>query len=141
MRLGKIKQKAIVVDIDGTIALKGDRSPYDWDSVDKDTINKTIVDLVNLLGSHYIVILVSGRDASCKEKTIDWLEKNDIDYDLLFMREEGNNEKDVLIKQRIYNKLIKDNYKVQFVLDDRNQTVAGWREIGLTCLQVAEGDF
>ena len=27
------------------------------------------------------------------------------------------------------------------VLDDRNQVVKMWRENGLTCLQVAEGDF
>ena len=25
--------------------------------------------------------------------------------------------------------------------EDRNQTVAKWRELGLICLQVAEGDF
>lgn len=27
------------------------------------------------------------------------------------------------------------------VLDDRNKVVKMWRELGLTCLQMAEGDF
>ena len=31
--------------------------------------------------------------------------------------------------------------RVRFVLDDRNSVVAMWRSLGLTCLQVAEGDF
>ena len=36
---------------------------------------------------------------------------------------------------------IKDKYRVLFVLDDRNQVVDMWRDIGLTCLQVADGNF
>jgi len=32
-------------------------------------------------------------------------------------------------------------YHVEFVLDDRNQVVNFWRYLGLTCFQVAEGDF
>ena len=33
------------------------------------------------------------------------------------------------------------NYNVKFVLDDRNRVVEMWRSLGLTCLQVADGDF
>ena len=57
------------------------------------------------------------------------------------MRPEGNNEKDSIIKKRIYEDHIKGKFNVEFVLDDRNQVVEMWRELGLTCLQVAEGDF
>ncbi len=32
-------------------------------------------------------------------------------------------------------------YTIKFVLDDRNQVVEFWRSLGLTVLQVAEGDF
>lgn len=133
--------KAIIVDIDGTLALKGDRNPFKYENVDKDKVNEPIKKLVDILSNFYVVLLVSGRDKSCKDKTEKWLEKNDIEYDMLFMREKNNNEKDVIIKQRIYNDEIKNEYNVKLVLDDRNQTVAGWREIGLTCLQVADGDF
>jgi hypothetical protein len=31
--------------------------------------------------------------------------------------------------------------EIAFVLEDRNSMVKKWRELGLTCLQVAEGDF
>jgi len=49
--------------------------------------------------------------------------------------------KDVIIKQEIYEEHIKDKYDVLFVMDDRNQVVEFWRSIGLTCFQVAEGNF
>jgi hypothetical protein len=57
------------------------------------------------------------------------------------MRKRGDKRKDVIVKKEIYEKFIKDNYEVFFVLDDRDQTVKGWRDLGLKCFQVAEGNF
>lgn len=58
------------------------------------------------------------------------------------MREAGNNEKDSIIKRRLFDTYIKDKYDIQFVLDDRNQVVDMWRkDLGLCCLQVDYGDF
>jgi hypothetical protein len=49
--------------------------------------------------------------------------------------------KDVLTKQKIYEQYIKGKYNILFIFDDRNQVVSFWHLQGLTCLQVAEGDF
>jgi len=57
------------------------------------------------------------------------------------MRPAGDIRKDVLIKQEIYEREIKDKYNVLFVLDDRQSVVDGWRSLGLTVFQVAEGQF
>ena len=38
-------------------------------------------------------------------------------------------------------RFILDKYNVAFVLDDRDQVVRVWRDLGLTCLQVDYGDF
>ena len=37
--------------------------------------------------------------------------------------------------------LIDSPDEILFVLDDRSQVVKMWRELGLTCLQVADGNF
>lgn len=132
---------AIIVDIDGTLAIRRDRGPYDWSKVGQDDVNDTIRKLLIRYRSIQQLILVSGRDECCRSETIDWLKRNNIAYDELFMRPEGNNEKDSIIKKRIYEDHIKGKFNVDFVLDDRNQVVKMWRELGLTCLQVAEGDF
>ena len=57
------------------------------------------------------------------------------------MRLADDNRKDSIIKEEIYNKVIKPRYNIKLVLDDRNQVVDMWRDIGLPCFQVAPGDF
>lgn len=133
--------KTIICDIDGTIAKKSNRSPYHWDKVNEDTPIYPIINIIEHYNMTHIIILLSGRDSCCREETKKWLNKYDILYDLLLMRSEKDNRKDCIIKEELYNKYIKDKYKVDFVLDDRNQVVKMWRDIGLTCLQVADGNF
>lgn len=131
----------VIVDIDGTLAKMGDRSPYDWSKVGVDRVHRDIADLVDDIGAMRSIILVSGRDESCREQTVAWLDRHDIKYDMLLMRPAGNNEKDTIIKERIYREHILGKYHVDYVLDDRDQVVKLWRSLGLRCLQVADGNF
>lgn len=133
--------KAVICDIDGTLAHMKDRSPYDWDRVDTDEVDPTIKNLLDVLKDKYFIILVSGRDEVCREKTEKWLRGNDITYGMLLMRPEGDIRKDSIVKREIFENYIRDYYNIQFVLDDRNQVVEMWRSLGLKCLQVQEGDF
>ena len=57
------------------------------------------------------------------------------------MRADGDFRKDSEVKTEIYQRNIEQRWDVEFVLDDRNQTVRAWRTLGLKCLQVSEGDF
>jgi predicted kinase len=131
--------KAIIVDIDGTLAKMKDRSPFDWKRVKEDSCNEIIKDIVNAYKNN--VFIFSGRDGSCRTETIEWLSDHGICYKELFMRPAGNNEKDNIIKQRLFEQHMRGKYYVEYILDDRNQVVEMWRSLGLVCLQVAEGDF
>lgn len=134
--------RAIIVDIDGTLAHKHERNAYDYQKADADECDMIIAELVNqLYRLNYIIIILSGREDSCREITEQWLKKNMIDYHHLYMRKSKDMRKDRVVKKEIYDNQIKDQYSVLFVLDDRNQVVEMWREIGLKCLQVQEGDF
>ncbi len=139
--------RAIIIDLDGTVALKGERSAYDYNRVDEDLPNKPVIKIVeNYLsyGQGNRVIFLSGREDSCFEKTKTWIKDNvclmDIES-LLLMRKTGDNRKDCIIKKEIFDAEIKDKYYIDFILDDRNQVVNMWRKMGLTCLQVADGNF
>lgn len=151
------KPKAIICDIDGTLAhmtkagrlRHGRKGAFRWDEVDLDEPDFVVWDLLvkyyyhGYEGQSVTVILVSGRDEVCREMTETWLNDTfDIPYHELFMRPKDNNEKDTIIKRRIYDKEIADKYDVLFVLDDRDQVVKMWREdLGLKVLQVAPGSF
>jgi len=141
----------IIIDIDGTLAEKGDRSPYEWEKVGLDKPKKDVIDLVQSIGWDDIekteVIFFSGRDSVCRKQTIDWLVKQvggDEEFidERLFMRPEGDQRKDTVIKKELYENHVLGKYRVRFILDDRDQVVNLWRnELGLTCLQVDYGNF
>lgn len=130
---------AIIVDVDGTLAKMSNRSPFDWDKIGDDTVHEDIARIVRNYDGD--VIVVSGRDEVCRDATIAWLHKYSIRFDKLYMRPRGSSEKDSIVKKRIYDENIKNNYSIDYVLDDRDQVVAMWRSLGLTCLQVNYGNF
>lgn len=132
---------AVLCDIDGTLALFGDKNPYQRDFIN-DTVNQPIKEILESFPPTTIRILVSGRSNEFLQETVKWLKKNEIGFNWIYMpRNKDDNRKDTIIKQEIYDNFIKDKFNVKFVLDDRDQVVELWRSLGLTCLQVAEGDF
>jgi len=141
--------QAIIVDLDGTVALMNGRSPYDYSKVKTDLPNEPVINIVQRYALNGTTILfVSGRSNTCYDDTRQWIinyiwnipELNNVLFDL-YMRDSKDWRKDVIIKEEIYNKYIKDQYNILFVLDDRNQVVNYWRSQGLLCLQVYNGDF
>lgn len=137
----KLLPNAIIVDIDGTLAHMKDRSPFDWQRVGEDECDDIIKGIVNAYDNLGVTIVMSGRDGSCRDITIKWLEDNNIKYDSLLMRGEGDFRKDTIVKKELFDNHIKDKHFIEYVLDDRLQTVNMWRSIGLKCLQVQDGNF
>lgn len=142
------RQSAIIVDIDGTLARHPQRGHHEYAKVFTDEPVQPIIDLVLLFDAMVdCVLFVSGRPDSCREDTINWIEKFmpnvsiDNDFYYLFMRKTGDYHKDDIVKKEIYDNEIKDKFVVYYVVDDRNRVVAMWRSLGLTVLQVADGDF
>jgi hypothetical protein len=136
--------RAVICDIDGTLAIRsGDRSPYDWDRVGEDTPNPPVIELVQIIANAmgHEIILMSGRDESCRLQTEMWLDAQQVPFHQLHMRPEKDNRKDSLVKEELYRRHVEGRYAVSWVVDDRDQVVKMWRSLGLTVLQCAEGDF
>ncbi len=134
----------IIVDVDGTLALMGDRSPYDWHLVGTDRPNQPILDIVKAVAPKVdAVIFLSGRDAVCRDQTWAWLMEqfgSDLPYATLLMRPEGDRRRDAVVKRELFDEHVA-GHNVLAVFDDRRQVVEMWRSLGLTCLQVAPGNF
>ena len=90
---------------------------------------------------------MSGRDDACREQTEAWLlDRCQLglggwDYIGPFMRTTGDRRDDAIVKLELFDQHVREHYDVRYVLDDRNRVVHAWRSIGLTVLQVADGDF
>ncbi len=149
---------AVLCDLDGTLALIHGRSPYDASDCDiKDLPNWPVIETVL---AHYKagrkIIFCSGREDKYRPETIRFIDKycqltvNEthdrdfvptvIEYEL-HMRKTDDFRKDAIIKEEIYQNNIEGQYNVLCVLDDRDQVVEFWRAKGLTCFQVAPGNF
>ena len=135
------KQPAILVDIDGTLALCGDRNPYDHASSIEDTVNPVTLEIARRFAETHTVILLSSRLEQFRAVTELWMQFHHIPPWTLIMRQDGDSREDNVVKRELYLSKIEPMYDVLFVLDDRTRVVNMWRSLGLTCLQVAEGDF
>ncbi|CAL9966280.1 polynucleotide kinase [Vibrio phage D148] len=137
------KDKAIVVDVDGTLAdMEGIRKPFEWSKVGLDKPRKNVIEMVRLFHqAGYKVIIMSGRDGQCLGATEEWLQEHGIPYDAIFMRDEGCNRTDAVIKEELFWDCVAPDYDVKFVVDDRLQVINQWRAMGLECFDVAGNDF
>jgi len=135
-------QKAVICDIDGTLALMDGRGPYEFWRVEEDEINAPVAECVRLYAAAgYAILITSGRDSKYREHTKRWLAKFHVFYDELFMRPEGDTRNDAVVKVELFNRHIRDKYNVVMSLDDRARVVQAWRELGLSTWAVAPGDF
>lgn len=134
---------AIIVDVDGTLAHMNGRGPYDWKQVGTDIVDESVKAVVNS-AAEYVedVIVLSGRDGSCRAETEKWLRDNGVLYDSLYMRRAGDTRPDWVIKHELFQKHIANKRRILYVLDDRDQVVHLWRtQLRLPTYQVAEGNF
>ena len=147
----------VIFDLDGTIALINKRrelsskpnGKFDWDiffnpkNIDLDEPNFPVINILkSLKNSGYKIVILSGRLETTKKATINWLNKYNVVFDDFKMRKNSPTGKyisDVELKRGWLKEIGKEN--VQFVFDDRNKLVEMWRNHGLTCFQVNEGDF
>ncbi len=136
--------RAVICDLDGTLCLHNGRSPFDYEKCDTDLPNGPILEILYAMKDKgYEIIFMSGREAKAREKTLTWLhEWYDQTGDFqLHMRSTGDFRKDNVVKLEMFNSYVRGSYNIVFVLDDRDQVVKMWRELGLTCMQVAYGNF
>lgn len=148
-----MKQKAIIIDLDGTLADCEHRRCFiagtkkDWKSFSKDEniiqdkLNLWCATIINKFKDSDKILLVTGRMESSRKITKEWLNINDIKYDLLLTRKDNDFRKDSVIKEELYKKFIEPYFDVLFCIDDRKQVVDAWRALGLVCLQCADGEF
>ncbi len=151
----------IIFDIDGTLLNINhrlhhlDKTPPDWKSFNEniqyDVPIEEMAKLLKVLASNNLmrIIFCSGRSEKNRditEKQIRNLlsENNGSLTPLkinLYMRKSNDYRKDAIIKNDLYKDMLNDGFKPRLVFDDRSSVVKMWREKGLRCLQVAEGNF
>lgn len=141
------KPKAVIFDIDGTLAIHN-RQPFEYWKCLGDSLDEHVAELLRMYKSNgYKIVIMSGRnsgnskdEAKYRTLTEQWLAKYELPYDLLLMRNAYDRRSDDIVKLELFNS-IKDDFNVCLAVDDRDRVVELWRRLGIKCFQVDFGDF
>ena len=88
-----------------------------------------------------VLVFVSGRSDIVRIKTQRWLAAQGLNYDNLYMRKAGDHRNDDVIKIEMLAEIRARGFAPVMAFDDRNRVVKAWRDAGIPCAQVREGNF
>jgi hypothetical protein len=148
----------VIMDIDGTLANAEHRlhllgrlhdpkveTPPDWKAflaaAKDDVAHREIVELNNAMSERALVFVVTGRNARDEGMTRAWLRDSNVLYDRLYMRGVEDRRCDTEVKREILDHIRGEGFEVLFAVEDRKRVTAMWREAGVRCLQVCEGEY
>jgi len=153
-------KKGIIIDLDGTLAdndhrrehLEGEEENWEkyYDNIRDDGLNEWCRDIIDRFKDDHYIYIVTGREGtkSIRTDTKVWLAENNIYYDQLHFREEKDYRKDAEVKKEIlYGDILGGNQHpdgvdhIKFAIDDRLQVIEMWRDLGITVLDCAGGEF
>lgn len=154
----------VIFDLDGTLADISHRLHFiqpttlkqkckatigeflpDWDNFNmecwKDEPKPHVIELLKMC-KHYgkSIAIFSGRMETARRRTVDWLARHDIVFDVLEMRASKDYRSDTDVKKEMFEKHF-EKKDIWFVVDDRDKVVNLWRDLGLTCFQCQKGDY
>ena len=137
---------AVIFDLDGTLSDCThrmhylDNKPKDFDSfygaMGDDTVVKPVASMLRSL-SGVSKLILTARPVSYSHITKEWLSKHDLLSHIqgLYTRpDEQRRIPDYLYKQSMID-VIRKEYNILLVIDDRDRVVDMWRENGIYCLQ------
>ena len=132
---------------------------FDPDNIKLDEPNIPVIKMAQMFDNDgFNIVIFSGRNDRSFDATVEWLLDNKVPWDLLVMRPDKFKDKswpiaknnpatpdmrfmpDEILKKKMLDTFV-DKDDVLMCVDDRQKVVDMWRENGLTCFQVAPGNF
>jgi hypothetical protein len=145
----------VIFDIDGTLADIAHRrhyvqsKPKNWTAFIKASVHDTPnYDIVWMLKTFHNagcrILIATGRSELDRKLTENWLHSvagiGGL-YVKMYMRPINDFRQDSTIKSEILDQMYVDGFDPKMAVDDRDQVVQMWRQRGVRCLQVADGNF
>lgn len=128
---------------------------YDYERFESEIVNDTpnieIFAVAHALREQgHTIIIASGRKRKWAKTTLRMLDEYYIwcehflrrgSRDAHYFRKDGDNRKDSIVKEEMYEQMLEDGYDPKLVFDDRQQVVDMWRSKGIRVCQVDVGNF
>jgi hypothetical protein len=135
--------KIVIVDIDHTVsdAEWRDQLIGRWDEYYREQdYDRPIQFVKNLVCACYAagaeIIAVTARPVKYLQATIRWMTQHDLPVETVLMRPDDDHRSSPEVKCWIIRENFPDLSRIEFVLEDRDDCVAAYRQMGLNVLQV-----
>ena len=143
---------AVVADMDGVVSDAAGRQhflnepPRDWrgffNACDQDPPIPSTIELLSQLRPELLVILLTARPSWVRERTLEWLKRQDLRWDLLVLR---STEEDNLTAGEYKLASLKELHNRGFDLvlgfEDDPKNVQIFRDFGLPCVYIHSGYY
>jgi hypothetical protein len=140
-----------VFDIDGVLADCADRQHFitngrrDWDAFfaacGDDPLLGDVAQLLHLLDGDLAVILLTGRPIRVQAETLRWLERHDLRWDVLIMRDFGDYSAAREFKRWTVEELRRYGFELRLAFEDDRRNLEMFREEGVHCVYIHSGYY
>lgn len=138
--------------MDGVVSEAGGRQhyldgpgPQDWAgffaACGQDPLIPETARLLELLDPSLLVVLLTGRPVSVRDLTLDWLERHELRWDLLIMRQRGDYSASLECKRQEVATLRGRGYEPVLALEDDVRNLEMFQAEGVPCLYIHSGYY
>jgi uncharacterized HAD superfamily protein len=141
----------LIVDIDGVIADASAHQHFltseiqNWEAFFEAASNTRLFregrELVKSLDAAKPIFLMTARPSYLLEKTVDWLNQNEIYWDALLMREGNDDRSSPEVKLDLLRDLIECGYKPTLALDDDPRNLLMFWEQKIPSIYIHSGYY
>jgi phosphoglycolate phosphatase-like HAD superfamily hydrolase len=141
----------VVFDLDGVLSDAASRQHFleggrrDWDAFFEACGDDPLIDevarLLELLDPGLWIVLLTGRPHRVLPQTMAWLERYELRWDLLVMRDFGDYSAARDFKRRSVDELRAYGFDLRLAFEDDRRNLAMFRAEGVPCVYIHSGYY
>ncbi len=142
---------AIVFDLDGVLSDAAGRQHYleyprrDWEAFFQACGDDELIDevarLLELLDEHLLIILVTARPMRVQAQTLGWLDRYQLRWDLLVMRDHGDFLSSRKFKRDTVGELRTYGFDLRLAFEDDRRNWDMFHSEGVPCVYIHSGYY
>ncbi len=151
-RVGPVEPgPAVVFDLDGVLSdaasrqhfLESDRRDWEafFDACGDDLLLDEVACLLSLLDRDLVVVLLTGRPVRVQPQTRAWLERYELRWDLLVMRDFGDHSAARQFKSEAVGHLRRYGLDLRLAFEDDRRNLEMFRTAGVPCVYIHSGYY
>lgn len=142
---------AVVFDLDGVLSDAAGRQHYlewprrDWEAFfhacGDDPLIDEVARLLEVIGDEHGIVLLTARPIRVQPQTLGWLERYELRWDLLIMRDFGDYGASREFKRRSVYELRRYGFDLRLAFEDDRRNVHMFHDEGVPCIYIHSGYY